>query len=118
MDKAQLLGVIRPNSEIIIPQIKAFIKSHGFKVKENIGSSEYKIDLAVVHPDKEQEYCAAIQVDGHQYARRITKERFSPILLMPVNLGRVSAKKGYYVQARDEEVQINISLIEFLNQKR
>ncbi|KMK75186.1 DUF3320 domain-containing protein [Alkalihalobacillus pseudalcaliphilus] len=65
-------SVIRPNSEIIIPQIKAFIKSHGFKVKENIGSSEYKIDLAVVHPDKEQEYCAAIQVDGHQYARRIT----------------------------------------------
>lgn len=29
----------------------------------------------------------------------------------------MSAKKGYYIRARDEEVQINISLIEYLKQK-
>ncbi|MFZ3579161.1 DUF3320 domain-containing protein [Virgibacillus sp. DJP39] len=46
-----------------------------------------------------------------------TKERFAPILLLPVDLVRLSAKKGYYIRARDEEVQINISLIEYLNQK-
>ncbi|MBM7573021.1 DUF3320 domain-containing protein [Aquibacillus albus] len=44
-------------------------------------------------------------------------ERFAPILLMPVDLIRVSAKKGYYIQARDEEIQVNISLIEYLSQK-
>ncbi|SDQ91835.1 DUF3320 domain-containing protein [Virgibacillus salinus] len=46
-----------------------------------------------------------------------TQERFAPILLLPVDLVRMSAKKGYYIRARDEEVQINISLIEYLKQK-
>ncbi|TLS36794.1 DUF4011 domain-containing protein [Pseudalkalibacillus caeni] len=46
-----------------------------------------------------------------------TKERYAPILLLPVDLVRMSAKKGYYIRARDEEVQINISLIEYLKQK-
>ncbi|SFF64827.1 AAA domain-containing protein [Halobacillus alkaliphilus] len=43
-------------------------------------------------------------------------ERYSPILLLPVDLVRLSAKKGYYIRARDEEIQINISLIEYLKQ--
>ncbi|MFE7062057.1 DUF4011 domain-containing protein [Sutcliffiella sp. NPDC057660] len=46
-----------------------------------------------------------------------TKERYAPILLLPVDLVRLSAKKGYYIRARDEEIQINISLIEYLKQK-
>ncbi|MFG6146825.1 DUF3320 domain-containing protein [Halobacillus sp. B23F22_1] len=45
-----------------------------------------------------------------------SKERFAPILLLPVDLVRLSAKKGYYIRARDEEIQINISLIEYLKQ--
>jgi hypothetical protein len=44
-------------------------------------------------------------------------ERFAPILLMPVDLIRMSANKGYYIRGRDEEIQINISLIEYLRQK-
>ncbi|ALX48523.1 DUF3320 domain-containing protein [Lentibacillus amyloliquefaciens] len=44
------------------------------------------------------------------------QERFAPILLLPVDLVRLSAKKGYYIRARDEEIQINISLIEYLRQ--
>lgn len=44
-------------------------------------------------------------------------ERFAPILLLPVDLVRMSAKKGYYIRARDEDIQINISLIEYLRQK-
>ncbi len=46
-----------------------------------------------------------------------SKERFAPILLLPVDLVRMSAKSGYYIRARDEEVQINISLIEYLRHK-
>ncbi|GAA0432234.1 DUF3320 domain-containing protein [Lentibacillus halophilus] len=45
-----------------------------------------------------------------------SQERFAPILLLPVDLVRMSAKKGYYIRARDEEIQINISLIEYLKQ--
>ncbi|WP_043932504.1 DUF3320 domain-containing protein [Bacillus sp. EB01] len=46
-----------------------------------------------------------------------TKERYAPLLLLPVDLIRMSAKKGYFIRVRDEEIQINISLIEFLKQK-
>lgn len=46
-----------------------------------------------------------------------SKERYAPILLLPVDLVRMSAKKGYYIRARDEDIQINISLIEYLRQK-
>ncbi|WP_088049434.1 DUF3320 domain-containing protein [Virgibacillus dakarensis] len=46
-----------------------------------------------------------------------TKERFAPILLFPVDLVRMSAQKGYYIRSRDEDVQINISLIEYLKEK-
>lgn len=45
-----------------------------------------------------------------------SKERFAPILLLPVDLVRMSAKKGYYIRARDEDIHINISLIEYLKQ--
>ncbi|WLD93800.1 DUF3320 domain-containing protein [Alkalihalobacillus sp. AL-G] len=45
-----------------------------------------------------------------------TTERYAPILLLPVDLVRLSAKKGYYIRARDEEIQVNISLIEYLKQ--
>ncbi|RYG72474.1 DUF3320 domain-containing protein [Lentibacillus lipolyticus] len=45
-----------------------------------------------------------------------SQERLAPILLLPVDLVRMSAKKGYYIRARDEEIQINISLIEYLKQ--
>ncbi|WP_067841048.1 DUF3320 domain-containing protein [Amphibacillus sediminis] len=45
-----------------------------------------------------------------------SKERFAPILLLPIDLVRLSAKKGYYIRARDEEILINISLIEYLKQ--
>ncbi|MCG3417576.1 DUF3320 domain-containing protein [Oceanobacillus jordanicus] len=45
-----------------------------------------------------------------------SQERYAPILLLPVDLVRLSAKKGYFIRARDEEIQINISLIEYLRQ--
>src|SRR5690625_4031004 len=60
------------NSTVIIPRIKETLEKHGYDVIENVGSSEFKIDLAVVNPKNEDQYLAAIQVDGHQYANRIT----------------------------------------------
>ncbi|MBP3039566.1 DUF3320 domain-containing protein [Bacillaceae bacterium Marseille-Q3522] len=45
------------------------------------------------------------------------KARYAPVLLLPIDMVRLSARKGYYMKARDEEIQINISLIEYLKQK-
>lgn len=42
--------------------------------------------------------------------------RFAPILLLPVEIIRKSAQKGYVIRSRDEEVMMNITLLEMLRQ--
>lgn len=42
---------------------------------------------------------------------------YAPIVLVPVDLVRKGAKNGYAIRMRDEEAQINITLLEFLKQK-
>ncbi|MEZ5015184.1 MAG: DUF3320 domain-containing protein [Chitinophagales bacterium] len=44
------------------------------------------------------------------------KPRFAPILLMPVEIIRKSAKRGYVIRGRDEETMINVTLLEMLRQ--
>lgn len=45
------------------------------------------------------------------------KARYAPILLIPVEIIRKSANKGYIIRLRDEEPQINITLLEKLKQE-
>jgi len=45
-----------------------------------------------------------------------TLPRYAPIVLIPVEIVRKSARKGYVLRMRDEEAQINITLLEFLKQ--
>ncbi|MDR0381852.1 MAG: DUF3320 domain-containing protein [Oscillospiraceae bacterium] len=44
------------------------------------------------------------------------KARYAPLVLLPVEIIRKSAAKGYVVRLRDEEVQMNITLLEMLKQ--
>ncbi len=44
------------------------------------------------------------------------KERHAPIVLIPIDVVRKSAQKGYVIRIRDEEPQMNITLIEMLRQ--
>ena len=48
--------------------------------------------------------------------KRGGKVRLAPIMLFPVDLIRKSAKAGYVMRLRDEDPQINISLLEMLRQ--
>ena len=41
--------------------------SHGYAVEAQVGSSGFKIDLAVRNPDREQDYLIAIECDGARY---------------------------------------------------
>jgi len=43
--------------------------------------------------------------------------RYAPIVLVPIDIIRKSASKGYAMHMRDEDAQINITLLEFLKQK-
>lgn len=44
------------------------------------------------------------------------KARYAPVVLLPVDIVRKSALRGYVVRLRDEEPQINITLLEMLRQ--
>ena len=44
------------------------------------------------------------------------KPRYAPIILIPVDLVRSSKNKGYVIRSRQEEAQVNITLIEYLRQ--
>lgn len=78
----------RPNSDIIITKVKKVLQNNGYQVETNVGSSEFKIDVAVVDKNKPGKYMAAIQLDGHRYANRTTtRDRNKQSDLMLARLG-------------------------------
>ena len=44
------------------------------------------------------------------------KPRYAPLILIPVDIVRKSARQGYIVRAREEETQLNVTLLELLKQ--
>ena len=56
----------------------------GFQVDYQVGASDFKISLAVVNPDRPEEYLAAVLIDDQAYARIPTvhdRERLVPSVL-------------------------------------
>lgn len=49
-------------------------------------------------------------------SKRSTKPRYAPIILLPIEMIRKSAAQGYVIRLRDEEPQMNITLLEKLKQ--
>ena len=47
---------------------------------------------------------------------RSTQARYAPLLLVPIEMLRKSAAEGYVIRLRDDEVQMNITLLEKLRQ--
>lgn len=48
--------------------VAEFLIAHGYSIKKCVGCSDYKIDIAVVHPQKETCFVAGIECDGFSYA--------------------------------------------------
>ncbi len=44
------------------------------------------------------------------------KERYAPLVMVPVDLTKRLQDKNYHIKIRDEEAQINVTLLEFLRQ--
>ena len=55
-------------NDVFVDTVAEFILSNGYKIKKNLGSSSCKIDIAIVHPEKEDCYVAGIECDGFSYA--------------------------------------------------
>lgn len=49
-------------------------------------------------------------------SKRSTKARYAPIVLIPIEMVRKSAAQGYVIRLRDDEPQMNITLLEKLKQ--
>lgn len=47
---------------------------------------------------------------------RTPKVHYAPIILIPIDIIRKSASKGYVIRERDDDAQVNITLLEFLKQ--
>lgn len=52
--------------------ISAFLEKNGYQIQTGVGCSDYKIDIAVLHPEKEGVFFAGIECDGPSYVRAKT----------------------------------------------
>lgn len=80
--------------------IADFIRSKGYTVRESIGCSGYKIDIAIKHPSQREEYVAGIECDGISYvsartARDRDRLRKSVLSSMGWRLYRVWSTEWY-----------------------
>jgi Protein of unknown function (DUF4011)/REase_MTES_1575/AAA domain/Protein of unknown function (DUF3320) len=55
------------NKQHLSASISKKLQEKGLEVKCNIGTSGFKMDIGIVHPDKPQQYILGIVVDGHYY---------------------------------------------------
>lgn len=55
------------NKQHLSSSISKKLQEKGLEVKCNIGTSGFKIDIGVVHPNKPQQYILGVMLDGHYY---------------------------------------------------
>ena len=56
--------------------IDTFLKEKGYRTERNVGCSGYRIDIAVVDPDRPDTYLLGIECDGATYAnQKTTRDR-------------------------------------------
>ena len=52
------------------------LKEAGYEFQKEVGHSKFKIDIAVIHPEKPEEYILGIMLDGESYRQSVnTKDR-------------------------------------------
>jgi hypothetical protein len=80
----QNLTVQNQNEKSIVSSIAQYLESHDLKVKTNIGTSDYKVDIGIIDPENESEYLLAILVDSENYFKISTtndRELLAPNVL-------------------------------------
>ena len=60
--------VVTSTSDGLVEAVAKAIREKGYEVRTNIGTSGYKIDLAVVNPSDKSSYVLGILCDGYNYA--------------------------------------------------
>lgn len=60
------------NKQHLSVSISKKLQEKGFDIKCNIGTSGFKVDIGIVHPNKPQQYILGILIDGHYYYKAQT----------------------------------------------
>ncbi|MDR1538045.1 MAG: DUF4011 domain-containing protein [Clostridiales bacterium] len=70
IDSSSLLriGQVEAEKDLFLDVVAKYLISHGYEIKKQVGCSDYKVDLAVLHPHVEDCYVAGIELDGFSYA--------------------------------------------------
>ena len=90
------------------------LRNKGWNIHTQIGASSYRIDIAVVHPDKPGEYLAGIECDGATYhssatARDRDKLRQSVLEGLGWNILRVWST-DWWTNKKDSIEKLNVQL--------
>src|SRR5690606_31657420 len=81
---------INLNSYQLSKAISKKLEEKGLQVKNNIGTSGFKVDIGIVHPQNENQYILGIIVDGeYYYNAQTTNDRE---MVMPAVLGGLGWK--------------------------
>ena len=80
--------------------VAEFLRQNGYSIRESVGCSGYKIDIAVKHPSQREEYVAGIECDGISYisartARDRDRLRRSVLTAMGWQMYRVWSTEWY-----------------------
>ena len=51
-----------------VEAVAADLRKRGYEARTNVGSSGYRIDIGIVHPEKKAEYVLGILCDGYNYS--------------------------------------------------
>lgn len=74
---AQRAGGTAKSEDYLVKEIAAAIADLGYEVKCNIGCSEFKMDIGVVHPENPETYLLGILLDGENCKETFTaRDRF------------------------------------------
>lgn len=91
---------VQKESAGLAKTIAGRLQEKGLQVQCDIGTSGFKVDIGIVHPDKKQQYLLGILIDGDYYYNARTandRERVMPSVLESLgwNLHRVWAMEWY-----------------------
>lgn len=98
--------------------VATFLSAQGYQVDTHIGCSGYRVDMAVIHPDKPKEYLAGVLFDGYNYlagqtARDRNVVQSSVLKLLGWKIFRIWALDWW-----ENKEQVMQALLDYLDQQK
>ena len=99
----------------IIHEVSQALTARGYQVSNNVGSSSFKVDIAIQHPDHPEEYILGLLCDGHRYYATNTvrdREIVQPNVLQALKWNVMHIWSLDWLHKRDTVLERIISKVE------